>query len=210
MRQPLIPPMVTDIIQSAICSFEDAEFSHIAACPVCGGPVQGYDTREKRYVVINEGEKKRTITVKVKRFLCRHCHTLCNADEPFYPNTRIGSLVIDLYFTLSSTMPASRAGRIINAMGFVVDRTTWRNYYRPDYPEIPAADIFGMRLPLSIISLSTLAARESKNNRKYSDEMLAVSGYPSTYRAAERRSGRITDNKKRLQIGSPMASSEGV
>jgi hypothetical protein len=131
--------------------------------------------------VIRNGEEERTITVKVKRFTCRECKRLCNANEPFYPGTRIGSLVVDLFYTFSETMPASRAARLIDAMGIRVDRTSWKNYTGRTMPEIPAMDIFGMRLPSSVLTLSNIAARVPLQNRVDGAEALAACGYPSRF-----------------------------
>lgn len=176
--------MVTDIVQAAISSFDGAEFSQLAACPACGGPVQGYDTRQKKYAVLHDGEGERIITVRIKRFTCRRCNKLCNADEPFYPGTRIGSLVVDLFFSFSATLPGSRAARLIDAMGIRVDRTSWKNYAGRPMPEIPAAEIFGLRLPLSVLTLSNLAARAPDGEKIVGEEALEACGFPSAFRAA--------------------------
>lgn len=184
-RPPRIPPLVTDIVQTAICTMDDMEFASLAACPACGGPVQGYDTRRKKYAVIREGEKERLITVRVKRFTCRKCGSLCNADEPFYPETRLGSLVIDLFVTFSSIMPQNQAARIIDTMGIVVNRTSWRNYAGMALPEIPSTVFFGMKLPASVLTLSTLAARSPGENRIKAAEALAACGFPSNFRPAQ-------------------------
>lgn len=184
MKPPRIPPMVTDIVQTAVCSFDRSEYVHLAACPYCGGPVQGYDTREKKYATVREGSSTRTITVRIKRFTCRRCKRLSNADEPFYPGTRLGSLIVDLYFSLASTMPGSRAARIIDTIGIEVDRTTWRNYASRPMPEIEAADIFGMRIPRSIIAVSTIAAGIPEGGSMNGAEALAVSNIPSAFRSA--------------------------
>jgi len=171
--------MVIDIVQSAICSLDGAEFTHLAACPVCGGRVQGYDTRTKKYAVIRDGDGERTITVRIKRFTCRNCKKLCNADEPFYPGTRIGSLVVDLFFCLSATMPESRAARHIDALGIRVDRTSWKNYSGRAIPEIPVTDIFGMRLPSSVLMLSGLSARALDGGRIDCADVLKACNFPS-------------------------------
>jgi uncharacterized Zn-finger protein len=173
--------MVTDLVQTAVAAFDRAEFTERAACPYCGGRVQGYDLRGRKYAVLREPAGDRTITVRVKRFVCRDCGSLCNAEEPFYPDTRLGSLVVDLFLSLSATMPRSRAGRVIEAFGIIVDRTTWRNYAGRKLPDIPATDVFGMRLPLSVISISNIAARTPEGGRIGGGEALAASGFPSAY-----------------------------
>jgi len=177
--------MITGIVQTAVCAFDGAEFMKRETCPFCGGPVQGYDTREKKFAVLLEEDRERTITVRVRRFTCRSCKRLCNADEPFYPDTRIGSPIIDLYTTLSATMPHSRAARVIDAMGIRIDRTSWRNYQDRAMPEIPATEMFGMRLPRSVLSLSTLAARIPEGGCIMGAEALAACGFPSAYRATQ-------------------------
>lgn len=174
--------MVADIVQTAISSLDDVPFTDLHHCPFCGGKVQGYDTRRKKYAVIRNGTSLRTITVRVKRFTCRECRRLINADEPFYPDTRIGSTIVDLFFTLSSTMPRSKAARMLDALGIVVDRTTWKNYTSHTVPDIPAADIFGMRLPLSMISLSTIAATAQDGIAVDSSQILEACNFPSSCR----------------------------
>jgi len=175
--------MVTDIVQSAISSFDGVEFSSLAACPYCGGPVQGYDTRQKKYAVIRDTGAERTIMVRIKRFTCRNCKKLSNADEPFYAGTRIGSLVVDLFFTFSATMPENRAARLIDAMGIRVDRTSWKNYTGRLKPEIQVTDIFGMQLPSSVLTLSGLAARVPDGGRLAGADALEACRYPSVCRA---------------------------
>jgi len=128
MRPPRIHPMVRDIVRTAIYAFDGMEFTSLAACPICGGPVRGHDTRLRTYAVIREGETKRIIIVLILRFICQDCKKVSNADQPFYPGSRIGSLIIDLFLTFASTMPASRAARLVDAMGIQVNRTTWRTY----------------------------------------------------------------------------------
>ena len=179
--------MVKDIIQTAVSAFDGVTFDGLAHCPFCGGMVQGYDFRYKKFAVFEDAGCERAITVRVKRFTCRSCKKLCYADEPFYPETRIGSLLIDLYFTLSSTMPRSRAARVIGALGFRIDRSTWRNYHDRGIPAVPATEVFGIQVPISVISLSTLAARTPEGSRIKGTEALAACGFPSAYRAAPDR-----------------------
>jgi predicted nucleic-acid-binding Zn-ribbon protein len=176
--------MATDLVQAALRVFDGMEFSDRSACPSCGGAVQGYDTRKKRFAVILEESKERILSVSVKRFICKSCKKLCYADEPFYPDTRIGSPVIDLYLSFCTTMPKSRAARMIGTMGISVDRTTWRNYHPENFPDISAADFFGMNLPFSILTISSLAASTSQGSGIKGAELLAACGFPSAYRAA--------------------------
>ena len=184
MRPPRIHSMVVDIVQTAISAFDGAEFTQLSFCPFCGGPVSGYDTIIKRFAVIREYEYERVVRVTVRRFTCRSCSALCSADQPFYPGTRIGSPVIDLFLTIGSTLPKSRAARVIDTLGIIVNRTTWKNYPAERFPEIPAATVFGVLLPLSVVSLSSLAAKIPKGSSIQEAEVLAACGFPSAYRAA--------------------------
>jgi hypothetical protein len=183
--------MVTDIIQTALSSLDGMEFDEIISCPLCGGTLQGYDRKKKKFAVLREQTGERVITVRVKRFYCQKCRNLCYADDPFYPDTRIGSPVIDLFSSLSATMPASRAARVIEAVGIVVDRTTWRNYTGRSFGNIPVVDVFGMRLPLSVMQLSDIGLRSGEDGNADPADVIAACGYPSRINATIGTSGRI-------------------
>jgi hypothetical protein len=181
--------MVTDLFQSALSVVDGVEFTGLEECPHCGGPVAGYDTRRKKFAVVLDGEEKRTITVRVKRFTCRSCSRLCYADEPFYPGSRIGSPIIDFYLTKAAIMPPSRAAYLINRMGIRVDRTTWKNYRDRTMPAIPQAEFYGMLLPRSILSLSALAARSPAGDQVKGSDILEVCGWPSRWKGEESKAG---------------------
>jgi len=182
MKQLRIPPLLVDIIQSGILACEGVVFDSRDACPVCGGPVSGYDTRKKQFAVMLRDGIPYPLHVLVKRFTCRTCGIICDADEPFYTGTRHGSPVVDLCRTLSMTLPFHRTGALMAQMGIVVDRGTVRNYARGSHPEIPTSELFGVSIPLSLISLSSLTAGEG--GRIIGAEALAACGFPSAYRAA--------------------------
>ena len=184
MKRPRIPPLLADIIQSGLSSCDGMLFDNRDACPVCGGALSGYDTKKKQFAVLRDNERPYPVHVLVKRFMCRQCHAICFADEPFYPGTRSGSPVVDLCVTLAGTMPFARAAQYMAHMGILVDRGSVRNYAGSGFLPVPTADIFGFRLPLSLISLSTLAARTGEGSRVPGVEALAACGFPSARRAA--------------------------
>lgn len=179
MKPPRIPPLATDVIQTALSLLDGMEFTEIISCPLCGGTLRGHDSKKKKFAVLREQTGERTINVRVKRFYCRKCGNLCYADEPFYPGTRIGSPVLDIFSSLSATMPPSRAARMIDAMGIVVDRTTWRNYTGRSFTGIPVVDVFGMRLPLCIVRLSDIVVKTNESNHPNPVDVIAACGYPS-------------------------------
>ena len=185
MRPPRIPTIVSDLILTALSSLDGMEFSAMSSCPACGGMLQGHDSKKKQFAVLRELTGERVITVRVKRFRCRDCGILCYADEPFYPDTRMGSPIIDLFLSLSAIMPPSRAARVVDAMGIVVHRTTWRNYSGRSFAsEIPVMDIFGMRLPVCVVRLSEIAVRSGESGPAHPADIIAACGYPSRNRAA--------------------------
>jgi hypothetical protein len=184
MKSPRIPPLIIDIVQSGLLASEGIIFDNLETCPVCGGKVSGYDTKKKQFAVMLEGNTRHPVHVFVKRFSCRECHAICFADEPFYPDTRIGSPLVDLCRTLGATMPFNRVAAHLLHLGIIIDRGTVRNYMNRSFPEIPTTDLFGIRLPPSIISLSELAARLGEGSRIPGTEALAACGFPSAYRAA--------------------------
>jgi hypothetical protein len=184
MKPPRIPPLIIDIVQSGLLACEGMVFDYRDTCPACGGELSGYDTKKKQFAIIKETDEQHPVHVFVKRFTCRECHAICFADEPFYPDTRIGSPLVDLCRTLGATMPFNRAAANLLHLGIVIDRGTVRNYMNRSFPEIPTTDLFGIRLPPSIISLSELAARSSEGSRIPGTEALAACGFPSAHRAA--------------------------
>jgi hypothetical protein len=182
MRPPRIPPLATDIMHTALSFLDGMEFTEIISCQVCGGTLQGHDSKKKKFAVLREQTRERVITVRVKRFYCRKCGILCYADEPFYPDTRIGSPVVDIFLSLSAAMPPSRAARIVDAMGIVVHRTTWRNYSVRSLGNKPVVDVFGMKLPLCIMRLSEIAVQSDESDPPDPADVLAACGYPSAVR----------------------------
>jgi hypothetical protein len=184
MKQLRIPPLLADIVQSSILVFDRMVFDRRDACPACGGLLTGYDTRARQFALMIREGKPYPVKVFVKRFTCRECRVICSAGEPFYPDTRSGSLIVDLCRTLAKTMPFHRAAVYLAQMGIVVDRGTIRKYSRQSLPEIPTTAIFGIRLPLSIVSLASLATSAGEGSPVAGAEALGACGFPSAYRAA--------------------------
>jgi hypothetical protein len=194
MKKHRISPFLIDIIQSALLSCEGVVFDSRDACPACGGNLSGYDAKKKQFAIIIEKDTPRPVNVFVRRFTCRACHALCFAEEPFYPDTRMGSPVVDLSLTLAARMPFYRSAAFMEQLGIRVDRGTIRNYAQRQFPEIPTTDLFGILLPLSIISLSELSVRSGDGGRIEGAEVLAACGFPSAYRAAP--DGRLIPEKR--------------
>lgn len=176
--------MLIDLVSSALTSIEGTIFDRLDACPYCGGEVKGHDIRKKRFACIIENDTERNIYVFVKRFYCTSCGRLCYADAPFYPDTRLGSPLVDFCMLQSATMPYHRVARLLEVMSIAVDRGTIRNYAGRNFEAVPYTELFGIRLPMSMINLSVSAVRGQKGRPVEGAEALAACGFPSANRAA--------------------------
>jgi hypothetical protein len=190
LRKRRIPPMLADIVQATLASCDGVLFDSRETCPQCGGELAGYDVKKKQFAVLIEGDQKKVIHVRVKRFRCRGCREICFAHQPFYPDTRIGSPVVDLCVTLGETMHIPRVSSCLREMGIVVDRWSVRNYIQKNCHPVPAADMFGVRVPLSVFSLSSLAVGIPEGCCIDASGLLAACGYPSRKKSSDRLPSR--------------------
>nr|WP_303716678.1 hypothetical protein [Methanoculleus marisnigri] len=190
--------MLADLVGNALASMDGVKFTYLRACPSCGGPVTGHDLRAKRFAVLLENGKERTIRVSVKRFYCQQCGTLCYADAPFYPDTRLASPVVDLCLLLSQQMPFNRVAQRLRAMGIVVDRGTIRNYASRDFGTIPATELFGLLLPLSLLNLATFTLGRERHPITGAEALVAC-GFPPAGRAAPHDGGSPKERDQRYE-----------
>jgi len=197
MKQLRIPPLLKDVVQSGLGACDGIIFDSLSACPVCGGNLSGYDTRKKQFAVLQESDELRPIHIFVRRFSCSTCHTVCFADEPFYPDTRIGSPLVDLCRAFGATMPFNRVAVHLLHLGIVIDRGTVRNYMHRPFPDRTTTNLFGITIPLSILSLADLATRFGEGSRIPGTEALAACGFPSAYRAPPLIPGPAEQGNKR-------------
>jgi hypothetical protein len=179
MKKPRMSPLLSDLVLVTFSACDGVVFDRCGICRNCGSELSGYDMKKKRFAVIIDNNRKKAIHVIVKRFFCRTCRKIWLADEPFYPGTRIGSPVIDLCITLGTTMPYARVSSCLAQMGIIVDRWSVRNYILNGCRLIPSLDMFGIRLPMSLISLSALAAGIRGVDTIDAAEFLAACTYPA-------------------------------
>jgi len=192
MKPPHILPIVTSIVQSAISTVDGITFTGHSVCPACGGPLAGYDKKRKQFAHLLIDNEQRTLYVSVKRFYCRNCRKICYADDPFYPNTRIGSVIVDLCIALAMTMPVSRVPIYLAAMGILVDRSSCRLYVshisschvRINSRYLDIDNKLGIHLPLSVLSLAALANVRDMGSHINESEVLEACGFPSSPRKA--------------------------
>jgi hypothetical protein len=192
MKPPKILPIVATIVQSAISLVDGVTFDGHTVCPACGGSLAGYDTKRKQYAHLMIDNEQRTMYASVKRFSCKSCGKLCYADEPFYPNTRMGSAIVDLCVAFSMTMPVNRVPAYLAAVGIIVDRSSCRLYVqhicschvRINCRYLDLDNKLGIHLPLSVLSLSALAYRHEMGEYIDESKVLEACSFPSAQRKA--------------------------
>ena len=179
MRKNRIPSMLPDLILATLSSCDGVRFESCEICPHCGGEPAGYDRKKKQFAILREGDQKKIIHVWVKRFRCRTCGQIFFGDQPFYPGTRIGSPVVDLCVTLGETMHFPRVSSTLEDMGIIVDRWSVRNYIQKDHTPVPSLEMFGIKVPVSVVSLSSLSMGMREGSGIDAGSVLAACGYPS-------------------------------
>ncbi|HJJ33326.1 MAG TPA: transposase family protein [Methanocorpusculum sp.] len=179
-RQIRIPPMLSATINMGLSALDGALFKDLGKCPYCGGRPMPYDTKEKQYATLITNGEKRAVSVRVRRFICRDCGKLLYADEPFYPDTRVGSAVIDLALALSLKNSFSHAAAVMEALRIEINRGTVRNYALSDLPVGEISMMYGLPMPYSFINMIGRGISAAGIN---TEEILRASGYPSRYQA---------------------------
>jgi len=190
VRSRKFPPILINIIHTALHTCEGVRFYASDTCGICGGTLSGYDERKKRFALLIEDDKPCPVQVIIQRSACRSCGKIVVPEEPFYPGTRIGSPVVDLCRSLSLDMPCSRVSANLQRMGVLVDRWTVRHYTSMPLPVIPVMELFGMQIPLSIISLSTLDGTVRDLEYLDMEEVLTACNYPSKIPLSLKQSDR--------------------
>jgi hypothetical protein len=156
-RRYRIPPMVPDLILTALQICDGMVFDLEGPCPDCGDGASGYDQRKRRFAVIRDNGREQAVSIYVKRFQCKSCHRIFSSNAPFYPETRAGSPVVDLCMSFAASMPYYRVSAFLNDMGIIVDRGAVRSYSLQNR-NIVTAEMYGIRLPVSVILLASLTA----------------------------------------------------
>lgn len=190
MRPRQFPPLLVNIIRTALVACDGIRFHAGSTCPVCGCRLSGYDERRKRFALLIDNGEKTAVQVILRRSYCKSCDKIIDPPEPFYPDTRIGAPVVDLCRSLSLSMPYSRTSTYLERMGVAVDRWSVRHYAQSPLREIPTMDVFGMKIPVSIVSLSTLAGSLQDSERADMDTILEICNYPGESSFVPAASGR--------------------
>ncbi|PKL58061.1 MAG: hypothetical protein CVV34_04285 [Methanomicrobiales archaeon HGW-Methanomicrobiales-5] len=174
-----LPPMLTNVVLTALQTCEGTEYAVEGPCGFCGGTLSGYDTRSKRFAVIGDDDGDHPLKVNLHRAYCRSCGRILMPEEPFYPGTRLGSPVVDLCRAFSATMSSGLVATRLGQMGVKVDRWSVRAYSRLPYSLPPTIAAFGMNVPVSIISLSSLSVIPGGSCGARGRDVLNACNYPS-------------------------------
>ena len=177
MRLHPLPLVLTGIVRSALRVCDKTEYHVHGTCRICHGPLSGYDRRSKRFVILDNDEGDYRIEVVLHRAYCRESGRIWTPAEPFYPGTRIGSPAVDLCRALSRTMTCGQVTARLGQMGIKVDRWSVRSYCTLPFPSPPTVAVFGMNIPVSIISLSSLAKSQDSSGSTKGDNVLAACFY---------------------------------
>ncbi|MCK9632606.1 MAG: hypothetical protein M0R30_13320 [Methanoregula sp.] len=195
MRLRPFPPILTNIIHAALLVCEGTRFHPGNTCGTCGGSLSGYDERKKRFAILVEEDKTCPVNVIIQRSSCRNCGKIVLPEEPFYPGTRIGSPVVDLCRSLSAVMPYSRVSMQLSRMDVVVDRWSVRHYARMPLPAVASMEVFGMQIPISIVSLSTLAGTVREPGHLDMEDVLMACNRPSMVPLTREQSDRENEEQ---------------
>jgi hypothetical protein len=141
--------------------------------------------KEKRFARMHIDGGERDIHVLVSRFRCPSCGGFWYAREPFYEGVRFGIPVVDLAISLARIHPYHHTERILAFIGLIVDRGTIRTYVLRAQRPVPATDVLGIPLPISLLNLSNLVSRRPKGAPIPGAEVLGALGLPPAHRAAK-------------------------
>ena len=159
MRQILLPPMIVELITGGIAGMDNMIFLGNGICPSCGSEIKGHDTKKKKFATIIDGDRTKNIHVFVKRYHCTGCGKLLYADSPFYPGTRVGAPIVDFCIANKNRHPHNYISKILRAMNIVVDRGTVKNYADKPFRPVPCMELYEIKIPVSLISLSEVSFR---------------------------------------------------
>lgn len=198
-HQVKIPSLLMTTVLVGISSLDETLFATAKPCPICGGKPQPYDIKKKLYVTLRTPMGRKRITVNIRRFICKKCGNLIYAQEPFYPDTRLGSAIVDMAISLSRLHSYSHTAEIMKALGIEIDRGSVRNYALSDLAIPQANFLYGMQLPNSFISLMTKEISGPKGSIS-SQEILASSGYPASYKVPTDGKGTSAEFQKQKKL----------
>ncbi|MDG6255964.1 MAG: hypothetical protein QCH35_00010 [Methanomicrobiaceae archaeon] len=189
--------MLSDLVYGAVVSLDGAMYAGLDACPHCGGAVKAHDIRKKRFATVGDDRQQRTICIFVQRYYCTACGRLCYAESPFYPDTRLGAPIIDFCVVNARLFPYHHVSKLLERMHILLDRGSVRNYATRNFGDVPFLDMYGMRIPLSLLSLIESAFSTGKEGPVIGAIPFGSGRLPPADRALLSLFGGLAEGKKR-------------
>jgi hypothetical protein len=153
--------MFGELIVTALYEVADMTFMDPAPCPVCNDMAKksllAHDTIKRRFATVIEGDEKVKLSVSVKRYICKHCGQVVFARSPFYPDTRLGSPVVDLAMSLASRYSFYQTNQIMEILHISMSRSAIRALAQSRRWNIATVPLSDLLLPTSLLTLGTLA-----------------------------------------------------
>jgi len=156
----ILSPMFGELVITALCGVSNMIFMDPPSCPMCHNASKkgflDHDTLKRRFAtVIVKGEKVK-LSVSVKRYICKQCGQVTHARSPFYPNTRLGSPVVDLAMSLASRYSFYQTSQIMEILNISISRSAIRALAQNREWNITTIPLSDLLLPASLLSLGTL------------------------------------------------------
>jgi len=153
--------MFGELITTALYEVADMTFMSPNPCHVCNDVTKknllAHDTIKRRFATVIEGDEKVRLSVSVKRYICKHCGQVMFARSPFYPNTRLGSPIVDLAMSLASRYSFYQTSQIMEMLHISMSRSAIRALAQSRTWNIAAIPLSDLLLPTSLLTLGSLA-----------------------------------------------------
>jgi len=157
----VLSPMFGELIITALYEVADMTFMEPVPCPVCNDASKksllAHDTIKRRFATVIEDDERVRLSVFVKRYICKHCKQVLFARSPFYPNTRLGSPVIDLAMSLASKYSFYQTNQIMEMLHISMSRSAIGTLAQSRRWNISTVPLSNLVLPTSLLTLGTLA-----------------------------------------------------
>ena len=175
----VLSPMFGELIITALYEVADMTFMDPTPCPVCNDLTKkslfAHDTIKRRFVTIIENNERVRLSVSVKRYICKHCGKVLFARSPFYPNTRLGSPVVDLAMSLTSRYSFYQTSQIMEMLHISMSRSAISALAQSRRWNITTVPLSDLLLPISLLTLGTLA--NSTPGHLTPEEVLVACGF---------------------------------
>jgi hypothetical protein len=171
--------MFGELIITALCGVSNMIFLDPPPCPICHNASRktlvDHDTLKRRFATVIIGGEKIRLTVSVKRYICKQCGHVVSARSPFYPNTRLGSPVVDLAISLASRYSFYQTSQIMEMLNISISRSAIRTLAQNREWNITTVPLSGLLLPASLLSLGTLM--NTSHGRLTHEDVLIACGF---------------------------------